>query len=228
MLPKTLALIDDDPEYREFLAQFLGDQGIAVTTFSSSNALLAHGDPHAFDFYLVDLMLPGISGLELIDVLRRRSSAGVVVVSGRLAPDVFQQVVSAGADMYLAKPVQFEQVIAAIEAVQRRAASSVRSAEPWKLDRRGRQLFAPDGACVDLSDIDLTVLICLLEAGGKPVTREALCQRLGRRADSDAPDGLNAVVYRLRRRIERATPLAVPLHSKPRVGYLFKDKLTSV
>ncbi len=228
MLPKTLALIDDDPEYTEFLSQYLRDHGITVDVFHSSNALLAHSEAYGFDFYLVDLMLPGIDGLDLIDVVRRRSTAGVVVVSGRLAPEVFQQVVSAGADMYLAKPVQFEQILAAIEAVQRRADGAVRTEATWRLDRRGRQLVAPDGACVDLSEIDMTVLGCLVDSHGEAVTRETLCHRLGRTADGDAPDGLNAVVYRLRRRIERATPIAVPLQSKPRVGYMFRAGLTAI
>jgi len=149
-------------------------------------------------------------------------------VSGRLSPQVFQQSVQAGADMYLAKPVQFEQVLAAMQAVQRRADGAMRADTPWKVDRRSRQLIAPDGACVDLSDIDLTVLGCLVEARGQPVTREALCQRLGRPVDGDAPDGLNAIVYRLRRRIERVTPLAVPLQSRSRVGYEFRAELKTV
>ncbi len=227
MLPQTLALIDDDPEYTEFLSQFLTEHGIDVTVFDSSNALLAHEDAYGFDFYLVDQMLPGINGLDLIDVLRRRTTAGVVVVSGRLAPEFFQQVVDAGADMYLAKPVQFEQVIAAVEAVQRRARGMARQPLAWKVNRRGRQLVAPDGACVDLSDIDLTVLGCLMEAKGAAVTRDALCERLGRKADGEASDGLNAIVYRLRRRIEKATPMPVPLQSKSRVGYLFRAELTA-
>jgi two-component system, OmpR family, response regulator len=228
MLPKTLALIDDDPEYTEFLSQFLVDQGIAVTVFAAGHAFLAADGCYGHDFYVVDLMLPGIDGLDLIDVLRRRTTAGVVVVSGRLSPEVFQQVVQAGADMYLAKPVQFEQVLAAIQAVQRRAEGLMRADAPWKVDRRSRQLIAPDGACVDLSDIDLTVLGCLVEARGQAVTRETLCQRLGRTVDGEAPDGLNAVVYRLRRRIERVTPLAVPLQSRSRVGYVFRAELRTV
>ena len=228
MLPKTLALIDDDAEYAEFLSQFLREQGMLVWVFGSPHALLAHENAFGFDFYITDLMLPGIDGIDLIDVLRRRSTAGLVVVSGRLAPEVFQQVVRAGADMYLAKPVQFEQVAAAIEAVQRRADSARHGHTPWKVDRRSRQLIAPDGVCVDLSDIDLTVMGCLVEARGEAVTRDVLCQRLGRDAAGDASDGLNAIVYRLRRRIERATPVPVPLQSKPKVGYVFKAGLVAV
>jgi DNA-binding response OmpR family regulator len=137
-------------------------------------------------------------------------------------------VVSAGADMYLAKPVQFEQVITAIEAVQRRARSASQAEAQWTLDRRARQLIAPDGAGVDLSDIDMSVLSCLLGAKGEPVTRDALCRALGRTPDGEAPDGLNAIVFRLRRRIERATPIAAPLQSKPRVGYVFRAPLKAI
>lgn len=226
MPPKSLALIDDDPEYAEFLTQFLHEQGIAVSRFDDSNALLAAPDAFGFDFYLVDLMLPGVNGVELIKILRRRTEAGVVVVSGKLGAEVFRDVITAGADMYLVKPVQFEQVALAIAAVQRRVVrpSSVESV--WKLDRAGRELVVPDGTRIQLSDADLTLLECFAHAGGEPVTREALLQKLGRAAAAgEADDGLSATVYRLRRRIERATPTLVPLQSKSRVGYVFKATL---
>jgi len=225
MLPKTLALIDDDKEYTEFLAQYLQGHGVRVDVFADSNDLLVHADPYAYDFYLVDLMLPGIDGTNLIDILRRRTSAGLIVVSGRLAPDVFQQVIGAGADMYLAKPVQFEQVALAIQAVYRRVGVVSQQPSEWKLDARAGQLLAPDGAQVDLSDADLAVLECFVEANGNVVSRETLRQRLGRSDDNDAADGLNATIYRLRRRIERATPTIVPLQSKSRVGYVFRAPL---
>jgi two-component system OmpR family response regulator len=119
-------------------------------------------------------------------------------------------------------------VITAIEAVQRRARPTSPAEATWTLDRRGRQLVAPDGAVVDLSDIDLTLLNCLMGAKGEPVTREAICQALGRSPDGNAPDGLNAVVFRLRRRIEKATPIVAPLQSKSRVGYVFKAPLKAL
>jgi len=71
----------------------------------------------------------------------------------------------------------------------------------------------------------LQVLQCLLEARGETVTRDALRQRLGRVPSAQGDDGLNAIIYRLRRRIERATPLMVPLQSRSRVGYVFKAPL---
>ncbi len=229
MFPKTLALVDDDAEFTEYLAQYLRARGTHVEVFADSNDLLAHDTPYSYGFYVVDLMLPGIDGLDLIKLLRRRTDAGLLVVSGRLAPEVFNQVLTAGADMYLAKPVQFEQVALAIQAVQRRVAAASPANPPWRLDRRARQLVAPDGAIVDLSEGDLAVMECFAEAQGEIVTRETLRQRLKREpADDAAADGLNATIYRLRRRIERATPVAVPLQAKSRVGYVFRAVLKSV
>ena len=228
MLPKTLALVDDDVEYTEFLAQYLRERGVAVDVFADSNLLLADPDAYGYEFYVIDLMLPGIDGVDLIKVLRLRTEAGILVISGRLSPDVFAQVVDAGADMYLAKPVQFEQVALSVRAVRRRAATSSPAATPWGLDRRARQLVAPDGARIDLSDSDQAVMECFLAAKGDSVTRDVLRQRLGHDLDADASDGLNATIYRLRRRIERATPIVVPLQSKSRVGYVFKAPLKAL
>jgi DNA-binding response OmpR family regulator len=228
MLPRNLALIDDDAEYTEFLSQYLRERGVAVDVFSDSNQFLANKSPYDYEFYVVDLMLPGIQGVDLIKVLRLRSQAGVLVVSGRLAPDVFAQVVDAGADMYLTKPVQFEQVALAVKAVRRRAGTSATQANHWQLDRRAHQLIAPDGVVIDLSESDQAVMECFVDASGSDVTRETLRLRLGHREGSEANDSLNATIYRLRRRIERATPLVVPLQSKSRVGYVFRAPLKAL
>jgi two-component system OmpR family response regulator len=228
MLPKRLALIDDDKEYSEFLSHHLQERGVQVEVFGDSNDLLAHPNGYGYDFYVVDLMLPGVDGVELIKILRRRTTAGVLVVSGRLAPDVFEQAIGAGADMFLAKPVNFEQVVLAIEAVQRRVSMSAPANTPWMLDRRARQLIAPDGARVDLGEGHLQLLECFVEAQGEPVTREALRQRLGQPMDDDSADSLNSTIFRLRRRVERVTSAAMPLQAKSRVGYVFRAPLKAI
>jgi two-component system, OmpR family, response regulator len=225
MLPHSLAVVDDDQEFSEFLAQYLQGEGVAVHAFGDSNELLTHRTPYDFDFYVVDLGLPGVDGVELIKILRRRTSAGVLVVSGRLAPDVFDEVINAGADMYLAKPIRFEQVALAVKAVHRRAATFREQAQHWRLDLRVSELVTPDGAHVSLSSTDLAVMTCFLEARGGTVSRDTLKERLGR-ADSEESDNLlHATIYRLRRRIERATPAIVPLQSQARIGYVFKAEL---
>jgi DNA-binding response OmpR family regulator len=225
MLPKTLALVDDDEAYSDGLSRYLREEGVAVDAFTDSNDLLAHADPYAYDFYVTDLMLPGVDGTDLIKVLRRRTNVGVVVVSGRLAQDTFKQVITAGADMYLTKPVQFEQVSLAVEAVLRRAGATDPLQNAWRLDRRIGQLISPDGSRIDLSDADRTLVECFIEANGQVVARSTLLERLGRVEDSDASAGLTATVFRLRRRIEGATAAAAPLATKSGVGYIFRAPL---
>ena len=228
MLPRNLALIDHDTAYAEHLAQHLRDRGIDVSVFGDGEALLAHDDSYRFEFYLVDGVQAGGTGVQLIEQLRRSSDAGLLVMSARPCTEVLPGAMNAGADMVLSKPLPCEQVALAIQAVQRRVARCAGPAPgAWTLDRAARQLRAPDGAHVALSEADVVVLDCLLEAAGTTVTRETLSQRLGRSGDGDQGNGLNAIIYRLRRRIERATPMMVPLQSRSRVGYVFRAALSA-
>ena len=222
-LPRTLALVDDDIAYSESLSQYLSAQGIEVRHFADSNDLLASSAPFEHGFYIVDLILPGVDGTDLIGILRRRTQAGIVVVSGRVSPDVFASVIDGGADMHLAKPVPFEQVVVAIRGVYRRITTPLGQA--WLLDSRANRLIAPDGVSVALSETDSALMQCFLSAKGHSVTREALCKLLGHENTPDAENLLSATIYRLRRRVERATPLPVPLHTQARVGYIFKGEL---
>lgn len=233
MLPTSLALVDDDSEYTEFLHQDLRQRGMRVDMYRDSNDLLTAKAPFDYHFYVLDLMLPGIGGRDLLKLLRRRTQAGVLVVSGQLADDVFEQVMRAGADMYLAKPLRFEQVAIAIESVHRRVQPvSNPTGRGWRLDEWARKLQAPDGAVVELSDADIAVLKCFVHAGGEVVSRDTLSASLselkGRQHGDDQTDGLNATIFRLRRRIEKATPTLLPLQTKSRVGYVFKAPLTAV
>ena len=227
MLPATLALVDDDPEYSEFLAQHLRNQGVQVQVYSDSSDLLADNEPYRFDFYVLDLMLPGVNGTELLRILRKRSQAGVLIVSGRLGPEVFAEVINAGADMYLTKPVTFEQVELAVRAVHRRIMTTAQVATAWKLDSHRSLLLTPDGQSVDLSPTDLMLMQCFLKAQGAVVGRDQIRELLGYPTASDSDNSLHATIYRLRRRIEKATPLAVPLQSQQKVGYQFRAPLVS-
>lgn len=224
-LPATLAIIDDDREYADYLAQCMRQQGVAATVFGDSDDFLTSAGAFDFDFYVVDLMLPGVDGIDLIRLIRRKGHAGIVVVSGRVGTEVFDNVLRAGADMYLMKPVRVEQVALAIGAVQRRVVASREQSNVWRLERASHTLVAPEGTRIELSEGDFAVMECFAVANGATVTRATLCERLGRDPATEADNLLHAAIYRLRRRIERATPSAVPLQSEPKVGYSFKGTL---
>jgi DNA-binding response OmpR family regulator len=219
--------VEDDRDFGDCLSQFLRVRGIQTIWFSSVEELLRNPDPYGFDFYILDLMLPGTDGLNLLQMLRRRSDVGILVVSGKLGSDVFEQVIGAGADMHLAKPATFEQILMAVSAVFRRSAPLASRQDVWRLDEAAGQLVAPDGALMDLSPTDLSVLQCLLSANGEAVSRAVLSEHIGLSADDD-PNLLAATIYRLRRKIERTTTSLVPLQHKSRQGYAFRARLVSV
>ena len=130
--------------------------------------------------------------------------------------------------MYLEKPVGMEQILLVVKALYRRAVLRGQREQGWTVDLRAAQLIAPDGAKVDLSDTDITVLRCFLDAEGGIVTRDTLISRLGRESTSTLDNTLHATIYRLRRRIEKASSSLVPLQSEPRVGYVFRAPLKSL
>jgi two-component system, OmpR family, response regulator len=81
---------------------------------------------------------------------------------------------------------------------------------------------------VELSASDLVVMDCFIEAHGASVTRADLCRRLGRELTIRNYNWLHATIYRLRRRIERATNEVLPVQSQSRVGYVFRAELADV
>jgi two-component system, OmpR family, response regulator len=223
MLPATLTIVDDDSDYREFLAEHLRQQGIRVRTFVDGNHLLASADPFGDAFYVIDLMLPGVGGEQLIRILRLRSDAGVLVVTGKAESGVFEEVLTSGADMHLAKPVSLDQITLAIGAVYRRIVRQRDDPQrAWQLDTDRQRLTSPEGDVIELGDNDVNILSCFPPAEGAVVPRETLCERLGRPVLDTSDNGLHAMIYRLRRRIEKVTGAVVPLQSQSRVGYVFK------
>lgn len=226
MLPNNLALIDDDSAFSGYLVQFLRGRGVAATWFPDSDDLLCSAAPFGFDFYIVDLMLPGVDGESLVRLLRRRSEAGILVVSGKEAEGVFASAISSGADMHLKKPVSFEQILLGIAGVYRRTAAFTSKAEGWRLDGARATLTPPAGAPIEISQTDALVLGCLAEAAGATVSRERLAQVLD--LPPDDPNLLNATIYRLRRRIEKATGMHAPLQARSRAGYVFRAPLVAV
>jgi len=195
------------------------EQGVAVSVFDDSSDLLASESPFGYDFYVVDLMLPGVDGDEMIRILRRRTDAGVLVVSGKVGASVFEAVIDAGcrhvprkAGEPGADPLGRESAAPACRA----GAASASKAGRWNC--APANCSRPDGAKVEAErhrhDGDPLLPRCRCSI----VTRDTLVQRLGRDNSSTLDNTLHATIYRLRRRIEKASTSLVPLQSEPRIG----------
>ncbi len=116
-----IALVEDEPDIRKMLRSFLEGKGCTVSEAADGHAaekLLAEG---SFDLILMDLMLPGISGEQLIASLRRESDTPVIVISAKSMLETRLAVLRLGADDYILKPFDLNEVLVRMEVVLRRA-----------------------------------------------------------------------------------------------------------
>lgn len=216
--PRSLCIIDDDVEYGEFLANFLRSQGMEVALFASGNAFLEAGKIATYDFFIVDLGLPGIDGVDLIMLIRAQSSAGIIVISGRMGPDAFNAGLSAGADMFLNKPVRFDQVLQAIKTVSSRVARGDTGPAHWDLATTDAELRCSSGIAVKLTPLELQILIALAAHEADGCDRKTLGNELGLE-EGNATRNLDAAIFRLRKKIESQTKRAAPIKTLHGVGY---------
>lgn len=217
-LVSHLCIVDDDQDFVEFLGQYLGVRGIATTRFATAEALLNAGDIAKFDFFIVDLGLPGIDGVDLITLLRARTEAGILVISGRMGPDPFNSALAAGADMFINKPIRFDQVYNAIVSVCRRLSLRIVGNPPWRLLVKLSQLIAPNGASVNLTPVELKILSCLFQYPSEMVNRQQLAETAGI-VNSGDDRNLDSAIFRLRRKIEKEAAQPSPLKTVHGLGY---------
>ncbi len=216
--PKSICIVDDDEDFARFLAEYLTLRGCNCVTYPSAERLMQANDLERYDFFILDLGLPGIDGVDLTSMIRGRNTAGILIVSGRLGPDAFNSALAAGADMFVNKPVRFDQVYHATQSIWRRFANPrVRTAQ-WALSDDGAILTSPSGNHVPLTAVEGRLLQALFQAGGSPSTRSELASAAGIAQSADHRN-LDAAVFRLRRKIERETNAPSPFKTVHGIGY---------
>ena len=224
--PANICIIEDDDEFGRYLSLFLGARGCRVWLYRSAEAYLSSPPDPECEFYLVDLGLPGVDGVDLLLMIRARSQAGIIVISGRMGPDAFNAALVAGADMYLNKPVRFDQVAQAIATVSRRLGSSGSLRVKWRLAEDQAELQNDRGGKVGLSPLETRLMTALIEAGERGCDRIILRRHA---ADPDIDDRtIDAAIFRLRKKIEKATGLPAPIKTRHGFGYAAAPEVSAV
>jgi DNA-binding response OmpR family regulator len=176
-------LIDDDVRLQELLATYLEQNDVHVTTASDGARGLVAIDAGAFDAVLLDVMLPGMDGLEVLRRIRARSKVPVLMLTAK--GDETDRVVGLeiGADDYVAKPFSPRELLARLRAVLRRSQPAALSERivvgDVALDVATREVRVADRA-VDLTGIEFDILVALARRAGRVVPRDALLTEAGR------------------------------------------------
>ena len=205
-----ILIVDDDPKLRGFVAKGLAEHGIESLSAGDggeAQRVLAAAGPVKPDLILLDVMMPGKSGLDFLEELRAGGSdIPVIFVTARRAVEGRVQGLRRGADDYILKPFEFDELIARIEAVVRRRQSiPVFEIGDLRIDV-ARRIVERGGERIDLSPKEFDLLRTLAEARGRVVTRtELLSVVWGINFDPET-NVVDALVARLRRRLDRTGP----------------------
>src|SRR5580700_6942935 len=222
--PKLL-IVDDDHELCSMLAEYLGPEGFATETVGTGPMALDRLVRGPVDLVVLDVMLPELSGFEVLRRIRATSAVPVIMLTAR-GEEVDRIVgLEMGADDYLPKPFSPRELVARIKAVMRRSAGDagpVTSASsvqwgPLKIDLRARCATVNDHN-LELTGAEIRILEQLMRADAKAVTREELMTRaLGRRL-LPTDRSLDTHVSNLRRKLAKYTD-RVSLQSVRGTGY---------
>ncbi len=220
--PKLL-IVDDDHELCSMLVEYLGPEGFATETVGTGPKALERLGRSAVDLVVLDVMLPELSGFEVLRRIRAGSRVPVIMLTAR-GEEVDRVVgLEMGADDYLAKPFSPRELVARVRAVLRRMAgdgqlpSGILSWGPLRLDLRGRRAEVNDQD-LELTAAELRILELLVRADAKTVTRdELMTQALGRRL-LPTDRSLDTHVSNLRRKLLKVTD-RVSVQSVRGTGY---------
>ena len=233
MTTPTILLVEDDPALRMLTARALQADGFAVRPASAAPEMWLALEAGGVDLVLLDIMLPGTSGLELCRRIRRQSDVPIIFVSAKGSETDRVVGLELGADDYVTKPFGTSELLARIRAVLRRppiargetAERGLLRFDGWTVDLPRRELRSPTDALVDLTGAEFDLLVALLDHAQRVIARVRLIE-LSRTRLSDSSDrSIDVLVSRLRRKLADEKGDA-PIVTVRGVGYMLNAAVT--
>jgi len=204
---EDILLIDDDVELAGMLTEYLGRYDFRVHAVHRGDTGVETARTRPWSMILLDVMLPGIDGFEVLKQIRTFSSGNVLLLTAR-GEDIDRIVgLEMGADDYLAKPFNARELLARIRAIRRRSAApavagraSVLQVEGLNLNRAARSVTL-NGDVIDLTDIEFALLEVLMRMPGQIVERETIAEEVLGRKFHPFDRSLDMHVSRLRKKL---------------------------
>lgn len=220
-----ILVVEDDATIAEFVGKGLREAGFAIDVASDGRAGLEQAAAGGYDAAIVDVMLPQLDGLALIDALRAKGiRTPVLILSARRSVDDRVRGLQAGGDDYLTKPFAFAELLARVQALIRRATGAT---EPTRLtvadlslDLLTRKVQRGPSA-IDLRPREFTLLEYLMRNAGRVVSKTSILSHVWGYNFDPNTNVVDVLVSRLRDRIDR--PFAARLlHTVRGVGYVLR------
>lgn len=234
-LRAKIAVVEDEPDLREAVAEYLAANGFDVTAVADATEMRALMAKQSFNLAILDIAMPGEDGLSLGRWLRTQSSMGVIFATAAGASIDRIVGLEVGADDYVVKPYELRELLARVRSVLRRlpAGEDMQRVEAtsqpkrriiafggFEADLDARTVTGPDGE-VDLSRGEFDVLEVFLERPNRLMSRNAIAAALGNGEEGDASRALDLRIMRLRRKIEEDPSKPRFLRTSRGEGYVF-------
>jgi two-component system response regulator CpxR len=206
--------------------EFFAARAIRVDAVHEGGQGLARALEHAYDLIVLDVMLPGLDGFELLRQFRRRSHVPIIMLTARTTKADRIMGLNAGADDYLPKPFDPEELTARIRAVLRRAGRLAAGGSPilevngLKIAPSTREAWS-DGKALELTSIEFDILDLMARSAGRVVSRHELTAVIHQRPPSPLDRSLDVHVSHLRKKLGGRGDLILTVRG---VGYLFRGE----
>jgi two-component system, OmpR family, KDP operon response regulator KdpE len=221
----NILVVDDEPQIRRVLRSTLSFRGYTINEVSSGEEAVERVGKIKPDLILLDVNLPGMSGIETCREIRRTTDAPIIMLTVRSAERDKVIALDAGADDYVTKPFGIEELLARIRASLRRHPSPDSLppfvSKEFSVDFETRRVTVA-GEEVHLAPKEFEVLRHLIANVGKPVTHRRLLQIVWGPEYGEETENLRVVINQLRKKIEKDPSQPKFILTEPWVGYRFQ------
>ena len=221
-----ILIVEDDPKIAALLADYVSAAGWRATRTEDGNSGVALARSAAPDVMLLDLMLPGLDGIEVCKAVRRFSQVPILMLTARVDEVDRLLGLDTGADDYICKPFSPREVVARVRAHLRRAAgaSATQAGQAFVIDRAGMRVLH-GGAALGLTPVEFRILAELVEHPDRVYSRQQLLD-FAHEDQRDINDRtVDSHIKNIRRKLAAVLPQADCLQSVYGVGYRFEMPL---
>ncbi|MGV7229576.1 MAG: response regulator transcription factor [Nitrospirales bacterium] len=223
-----ILVVDDEREIRRCLELSLEEKGYTVLAAESGEKALDLLKQSPADVAIVDLLLPGIDGIELTKSIRQRSTLPIIILSAIGDDKKKVEALETGADDYVTKPFSIEEVVARIRSVLRRVVGSkdvnpILSYGDLVVDFEHREVSLSDEP-IKLTPMEYELLKYMVQNAGRVLTRRMLLTAVWGPGHEDDTQSLRVLVRQLRKKIEKIPAKPCFILTDPGVGYRFKSE----
>jgi len=231
-MQKHLLIVEDDELVQSLLAAYLRAENFKVSYASTGKEMLATMNSEAIDLILLDLGLPDEDGLTLTRQVRARSNVPIVVITARKVREDRLTALELGADDYLTKPFDPEELVLRLHNLLNRpgadssSSSAIRSHDileydGWRIDIGGHTVTSPAGGDVILTNAEFNLFAALAKAPNRVLSRDYLLDAISRDDDTPSDRLIDVLISRVRKKVEEDAKKPRLIVTVPGCGYKF-------